>query len=133
MNEASKNIIRVVIAIKLLLLMGMIISITVIGYQQFTFRTSDFPEHRDFFREQEGVALSLFLFLIPLALSLVVDFKEVKMKGLKGKWYILTLLLLIGYTLIRQLQGHYLVFFVATGMAVALVLIIRKQNRKDSS
>jgi hypothetical protein len=133
MSEANKTIIRVIIAIKFLVLAGMIISIAVIGYQQFAFYTSDFPEHKDFFREQGGVTLGLFLFLIPLVLSLVIDFKEVKRKVLRGKWYILTLLLLIGYILISQLQGHYSVFFIATGMAVVLVLIIRKQNRKDSS
>lgn len=129
MSQASRNIIRIVIAIKLLILTGMFISIIAVGYQQLTYLSSDFPEHKDFLKEKEGVTLGLFLFSIPLVLSLVIDFKEVKANVLNREWYILTLLLLLGYILLSQLQGHYSGLFIALGMVVALVIIIKRQHQ----
>lgn len=129
MSQASRNIIRIVIAIKLLILTGMFVSIIAVGYQQLTYLSSDFPEHQDFLKEKEGVTLGLFLFSIPLVLSLIIDFKEVKANVLNREWYILTLLLLLGYILLSQLQGHYSGLFIALGMVVALVIIIRRQRQ----
>lgn len=129
MSNINKNIIRIVIGIKLLVLVGMIISIATISYQQFTFQTSAFPEHKDFLKEKEGVILGIFLLSIPLVLSVIIDFKEQKKNVLNGRWYLLTLLLLLGYILVNQLKGHYSGVVISVGMAVGLVLIIRKQNQ----
>lgn len=129
MSKVNKNIVRVVIGIKLLLLVGMTISIIAIGKQQYTFQVSDIPEHKDLLKEKEGVVLGLITFLIPLLLSLIIDFKELKKEVLKGKWYLLTLSLIVAYVLINQLKMYdYVGILIAVVMTIGLILMLRKQK-----
>ena len=129
MSKVNRNIIRTAMGIKLLLLIGMIISIVSIGYQQLKFQNSEFPEHADFLKEKEGAVLIMTIFLIPWLLSLIVDFKELKKESLKSKWYIMTVLLLIGYFINFQLKNEIVSYLIAISMTVGLIFIIRKQKR----
>ncbi len=129
MSKANRNIIRIIIGVKLLLLVGMTISIIAIAKQQCTFQMSDIPEHKDLLKEKEGGVLGLITFLIPLLLSLIVDFKELKKEVLKGKWYLLTISLMVAYILINQLKVYdYVGMLIAVVMTIGLILILRKQK-----
>lgn len=121
-------VIKTVIALKLITLAGMLVSVILLSYDQHLLQTSVFPEHRDFLMEKEGFVAAMLILLIPLALSVIVDLKEIGTKALKGKWYLLTLLLLTCYVLINQLKGHYSVYIVAIAMSIVLVVVIRHQN-----
>mgnify|MGYP000272670858 CR=1 FL=1 len=130
MDKLSRNIIRGIICVKSLVITAFLISMVVIGYRQFRFYSSGFPEHQDFAKEKEGVVFGMFFYLLPLILSLLIDFKEQKNATLKGKWYLLTLSLIVLYILINQLkENHYIGLSIAVVMAVILVLTIRKQNQ----
>lgn len=129
MGKSSKNIIRIVIGIKFLYTTLIIISIIFIEIQQLTYHTSSIPEHTDFLKEKEGVTLTMIIFLIPILLSLIIDFKELKKELLKTKWYIITTLYFVGYVLISQLKNHYIQYVIVIGMIVVSIFIIRKINR----
>ena len=130
MSNISRNIIRGAIAIKLLILVAFSISVIAVSYEQYNLNSSDFPENRQMAENKEGVIFYMILFLVPLALSVIVDFKEQKSAVLKGKWYLLTLSLITLYVWINQLKGqHYVGLSIATAMTVILALTIRKQNQ----
>lgn len=133
MRKVNRNIIRIFIGVKILVLTGMLISIVAIGEQQFSYHVSDVPEHKEFLKEKKGVVFGLFMFLIPIAISLIVDFREQKKELLKGKWYIVTLSLVLGYVLINQLKGHYLGYIIAALMALGYIYTIRQQKQLEKT
>ena len=134
MNKFNENIIRVVIAIKLLVLLVFLISVIAVGVEQYNLSSSDFPENKKIEESKSGIAFYMILFLLPLLLSVIVDIKEQKHAVLKRQWYFLTLFLIACYTLINQLkEQHFIGLSIAAVMAVFLFLAIRKQNQSSAN
>lgn len=101
-----------------------------LSFQQFVFQTSNFPEHKGFLEEKKGVALMMGLILIPLLLSLIIDFRERKNILLNKTWYSINLLLIIGYIAISQLdRQHSIKLVIAASMTVMIILLIKKQKK----
>ncbi|AUS04918.1 hypothetical protein C1A40_05290 [Tamlana carrageenivorans] len=124
MNKLKRNIIKVTITIKLLLSLAMLISILSIGYQQVTFQLSGVPEHEDLLKEKEGVVFQLILFLIPIIISLIVDFKALKNNTLQKKWFLVTSILVLSYIIINFLNGHFSGFLIAISLSFGLLFIL---------
>lgn len=133
MKKSRKYVIRFVIGLKSLLGIGLLIGLSLRLSDQYAYFTSDFPEHEHFAKENSPIIWSVILFLIPLIISLIVDFKEQKKGLLKEKWYIITLSLVVGYVLINQLKGHYLGYIIATVMAIGYINTIRKQKQLEKN
>jgi hypothetical protein len=131
MIKLNRNIVRVAIGIKALILTGVLISIVAIGYDQYSLSSSTFPENNQLAEKKEGVLLYLILFLVPLVLSVIIDFKEQKDAFLKGKWYLITLGLIVFYILLNQLKGHYTALILAGIMIIALSTVLRKQYARN--
>ncbi len=121
----TKSIIGVIIFIKMLLIVAFLTSILAISYSQFRYYSSDFPEHIDLAKEKEGVAFGMSIYLLPIILSVVVDFKEVRNPKLNGKWYLLTLILILFYALNYKLRlSDTIGLLMATVISLVLVFII---------
>ena len=124
MNRLKRNIIKVVITIKLLLSFAMLVSILSIGYQQTTFQLSGIPEHEDLLKEKEGVVFRLILFLMPIIISLIIDFKALKNNTLQKKWFLLTCVLVLSYIVINLLNGHFAGLLIAITLSFGLLFIL---------
>ena len=124
MNKLKRNIIKITITIKLLLSLVMLVSIIFIGYQQTTFQLSDVPEHEDLLKEKEGVVFQIILFLIPIIISLIIDFKVLKNTALQKQWFLLTSVLVLSYIIINLLNGHFSRLLIAVSISFSLLFIL---------
>lgn len=114
-------------------LVAIVISIVVIGYDQYKFSNSSFPEYIDLAKERAGVPYKMLFFSLPLLLSIVIDFKELKHYYLKRGWYLLTLLILIFYLLLRLFSGSDWGYILAGIIVVVLAAIILRYRRNVHS
>ena len=129
MSKFRRNIIRVVIVIKSLLMIGILIGLIARVSDQYIYCTSGSPEHEAFAKLNGKIMLRGLLILILFFFSVIVDFKEQKNAVLKGKWYLLTLAVIACCILINQLKESYADLIGAIGMIIGFTMIIRKQNQ----
>jgi hypothetical protein len=125
----NKNIIRITIGIKLLISIVFLISLFMIGIDQQNLGDSGFPENQDVAVEKEMTLFRVLILLLPIVVSIFIDIKEQKVAMLKGRWYLLTSLLIVFYVIVNQLKGHYAALILAVVLTISLALIIRKQRQ----
>jgi hypothetical protein len=100
-----------------------------IGIDQQNLGDSGFPENQDVAVEKEMTLFRVLILLLPIVVSIFIDIKEQKVAMLKGRWYLLTSLLIVFYVIVNQLKGHYAALILAVVLTISLALIIRKQRQ----
>lgn len=128
MSISRNTVVKILVGVKLLALLVGIVSIFAIAHDQVKLSSSTFPEHAEFLKQREGAATRLSFFLVPLALSVIVDIKELRVKHLENRWYLLTNVILAGYVLVKMFGQTYIGLLVSALMSVALILVIREQS-----
>ena len=130
MIKVKEYLIIAVVLMKSTLLIGLILSIVLIGSEQLHYCTSGFPEHIDFTKKNSGKILGLLLFAVPLTASIFVDIIERKKGYLGNMWYVVTVILIAGYVLMNIFQRDALSYFIALCLTFIFVpIVVYSRNR----
>lgn len=129
MNKIHRNIVLFFLIIKVFLIIGVSIGLIMRLFDQYTYTTSGIPEHQDFAKSNKEVLFRGILLALSLILSVIVDFKEQKSATLKKWWYVLTLFIILCYTLASLLKGSYNSLFPVGTLVIVLIIMLQSPKR----
>lgn len=128
-------LIKFLILIKSVFLITTIISVVYNYIDYIKLSNSTFAENKSLANKFSFIEMYFtLLFIVTVFMSLLIDFREIKINYLKNKWYLVSLILLLEYlVLIKIEKTQFIIFTLFTGFVLLILFIWMPALRSSKS